>query len=466
VNEELVWAPLTEHVKKVREGELSVADIVRAYLQRLEEHDGHLGSHVATNPGALEQAQALDAAIKRGEDTGPLTGAVISVKDNCLTADMPTRAGTSVERLQFGYAESNVVRRLRQSGAVILGKTRMHEFAWGNITAPCRNPWKEGCVPGGSSGGSGAAVAAALCGGAIGTDTGGSIRIPATLCGTVGLKATFGLVGRGGIIPHSWSLDHVGPMTRTVEDSALLLESLEGFDPEDPSTRVRVPRPYRQACGASIEGRSIGIIRNHFTERLSVEVEQAFQSAIDWFRSQGAMVHEFEAPALAHGLGAIFAIELASASAYHDRAVQEGLTQGFDPDVRDLVDMGRFVTGVDYLHAEQLRTLLSRQMAEILETVDVIMTPTSPITAWESGCWEVDVRGTPESVLAASWRFTYPFNLTGMPAISLPAGFNEAGLPIGLQIAGRPFAEPDILSFAAAYERAHDWSALRPASYS
>lgn len=462
---QLAWQSVAQHIAGVRSGDHTVADIVKVYLERLAAYDSDLQSHVAINQQAMEQAELLDAKMASGQATGPLAGAVISVKDNLLTDGMATRAGTSVDALQFGSTDSNVVRRLREAGAIIIGKTRMHEFAWGNVTPPCSNPWDSSYVPGGSSGGSGAAVSAAMCGAAIGSDTGGSIRIPASLCGSVGLKPTFGLVGRGGGVPHSWSLDHFGPMARTVEDCALILESLAGFDPDDFAAKKRPTVQYSAACSQPFEGRSIGVIRNHFGERLSTEVEKAFQEALDWFRSQGVAVHEFEVPTLTYGLGAIFAIELASSSAYHDKSVHAGHTVGFDPDVRDLVDMGRLVTGVDYLHAEQVRTLMAREMAALLDKVDVIVTPSSPITAWQKGCWEVEVEGSPESVLAASWRFTYPFNLTGLPAISLPCGFDGKGLPIGLQIAGRPWDEWSVLAFANAYEQAHDWHTRKPTVY-
>jgi aspartyl-tRNA(Asn)/glutamyl-tRNA(Gln) amidotransferase subunit A len=461
---DIAWWSLTEQVDAIHNRTIDARQLAEDYVRRLAVHDGHLASHVAQNASVVEEAAALDAALERGEDCGPLAGACISIKDNYITAGMPTRVGTKVEALQFPQSDSHVVAKLRRAGALILGKVRMHEFAWGNITAPTRNPWKDDCVPGGSSGGSGAAVAAGLCSAAMGSDTGGSVRIPAAACGTVGLKPTFGLVGRSGIVAHSWSLDHAGPLTRTVEDAALLLEVLVGPDAADPSSTAG-DAGYRAACSAPIRGRTVGIIRNHFSERLSEDVERQFQAALAWLRAEGVTVKEFDVPLLEYGLGAIYAIELASASAYHDRAVQQGLTEGFQDDVRDLVDMGRLVTGVDYLHAEQVRSLMCAEFAKIFEQVDALFTPTSPITAWPSGRWEVEIQGRLESVLAASWRFTYPFNLTGLPAISVPAGFDRSGLPIGLQVVSKPFAEKSIFAFAGAYERAHDWSQQRPKQY-
>jgi aspartyl-tRNA(Asn)/glutamyl-tRNA(Gln) amidotransferase subunit A len=462
VDKSSVWRSLSEQAAAIRTGALSARDLADAYNERIDAYDGELQSFVARNPDYVEDASKVDAAIARGEDVGLLAGVGIAIKDNFLTADMPTKAGSEAIGVQFGHVDSHVVAKLRAAGAIFPGKVRMHEFAWGNVTHPTRNPWNLDHVPGGSSGGSGAAVAAGLCAAAMGSDTGGSIRIPASVCGTVGLKPTVGLVGRGGVIPHSWSLDHAGPLTRTVADAALLLTVLAGPDLTDPVT-VRAPAAdYRQGLNESVAGKRIGVIRNHFTERLQGDIRKCFDTAVEFFRGQGATVVEFDLPVLEYGLGAIFAIELASSSAYHDHSVRAGLTSGFSEDVRDLVEMGRLVSSVDYLRAEQVRTIMMRDFGRIMEEVEVVMTPTMPIVGWKSGHWTVDVEGTPESVLSASWRYCYPFNLVGLPAISLPCGFDSDGLPIGLQIASRPFAEKVVLNFANVYEHAHEWSEMKP----
>jgi aspartyl-tRNA(Asn)/glutamyl-tRNA(Gln) amidotransferase subunit A len=454
--------PLHQQVAAIAKGELSARELVLGYTERLGAFDGTLASHIELSPTALDEAAAIDDAIARGETLGPLAGACISVKDNYLTRNMPTRAGTDVDELSFPETDSHVVSKLRDAGAIILGKTRMHEFAWGNITPPTRNPWNTDCVPGGSSGGSAAAVAAALCSSAMGSDTGGSVRIPATLCGTVGLKPTFGLIGRTGIVPHSWSLDHAGPLTRCVTDSAIILEALVGLDANDPSSVNSPDVRYQPPADLAVSGYRVGVIRNHFTERLSTDVAASFNKALVWLEQKGVEIHEFDVPNLDYGLGAIFAIELASSSAYHEHAIQSGLTKGFQPDVRDLVEMGRLVSAVDYLHAEQLRTELCKDFAKIFDTVDIVISPTSPITAWHAGQKEIEIDGSFESVLAASWRFTYPFNLTGMPAITVPAGLDRNGLPIGLQIAGPPFSERKILAVAAAFEAEHSYHEAKP----
>jgi len=385
------------------------------------------------------------------------------VKDNYLTRDMPTTVGSTAPGLAFPMRDSAAVARLRAAGAVLIGKTRTHEFAWGNVTPPVRNPWNLDRVPSGSSGGSGAAVAAGLCLGALGSDTGGSIRMPAAVCNLVGLKPTFGRVSRDGVVPHSWSLDHAGPLTRTVADAASMLQVLAGYDPADPACANRPVPDYAQALGQPVSGLTIGVCRNHFFERNQADVERAVEQAIADLAAGGARVVDLTIPLLEYGLGAIFAIELASSTAYHDVSLRAGRTPHYQPDVRTLVEMGRLVTAPDYLKAEQYRTRLMEEFRRVLERVDVIVGPTTPITAWKIGEWTVEVGGQPESVLAASWRFTYPYNLTGLPAISVPCGFDREGLPIGLQIAGRPFDEMTVLRVAHAYERSHDWKDRRPA---
>jgi aspartyl-tRNA(Asn)/glutamyl-tRNA(Gln) amidotransferase subunit A len=317
-------------------------------------------------------------------------------------------------------------------------------------------------VPGGSSGGSGAAVAARLVPVAMGSDTGGSIRIPASLCGTVGIKPTFGRVSRAGIVPHSWSLDHAGPLSYTVADSAHALNAISGHDPADPGSQVADVPDFAAALGQPIAGLAVGICRNHFFGRNQTDVDDAVEKAIRFYAEAGAKIVELELPLLAYGLGAIFAIELSSSTAYHARNLARGAVAGFSDDVRMLVEMGRLVTGPDYLKAEQLRTALNADLAKIFADVDVILGPTSPLTAWRIGEWTVRVGAEDESVLAASWRLTYPWNLAGLPAISLPCGFDREGLPIGLQIAGRPFDELTIIRAADAYERAHEWKDRRP----
>ena len=449
--------PIERLAPRIESRELTVSELVDRMLARIAAHDSKIEAFTHVSEHARATAARLDDEIRQGRYRGCLHGIPIGIKDNYLTEDMPTTVGTKVPNISFPRTDASTVRRLRDAGAVLIGKTNMHEFAWGNVTPPTRNPWDFNRVPGGSSGGSGAAVAASLCSAAMGSDTGGSVRIPASLCGTVGLKPTYGSISKNGIITHSWSLDHPGPLTKTVTDAALLMNVLAGYDPEDPSSRrVEVP-DYRRTLGDSIGNLKIGVCRNHFFGENDSEVEAAVERAIGQIGGLAAELVEFELPNLQYGLGAIFTIELASSSTYHDRSIKAGLQQGFQPDVRNLVEAGKFITATDYLKAEQFRRVLMRDVAKVFDTVDVIIGPTTPITAWELEQTSVRIGESDESVLAVSWRLTYPFNLVGLPAVSLPCGFDSRNLPIGLQIAGKPLAEDVILRVAYAYESRHDW---------
>ena len=263
-------------------------------------------------------------------------------------------------------------------------------------------------------------------------------------------------------MPHSWSLDHPGPLTRSVADAAILLGVMAGYDPADSASRDTPVPDYAEAVAGGVSGLRVAVIRNHFFERNQPAVDQAVEAAIGWFAGEGARVHEVQIPSLEYGLGAIFAIELSSSTAYHDVSLRAGRSAGFAPDVRRLVQFGRFVTGADYLKAEQFRHVLTNDYARLFETADVVLGPTEPITAPPVGADIVALGPHRESALAATWRLTYPYNLTGLPAITLPCGFDDNGLPIGLQIAGRPFDEATVLRAAAAYEKAHAWHEQRP----
>ena len=450
--EDAMHQPIREVADAIRTGALSPVELTTAYLDRIAEKDGDLHAFVHIASDALDQAKSLEAAAREGRIAGPLHGIPLAIKDNYLTADMPTRAGTEAT-IEFANAEGAAVRKLREAGAILIGKTRMHEFAWGMETPPARNPFDTDRVPGGSSGGSGIAVAAGFAMAALGSDTGGSIRIPASLCGTVGIKPTFGRIGRSGIVPHSWSLDHAGPLTRNVADAALLVDVMSGYDPADAGSANEPPTDLQPALTAGASGLRVGVCRNHFFEALDDEVAASVEATISSLAAQGAEVVEFEVPELAYGLGAIFAIELASSTSYHLHHLMAGRTSAYQEDVRLLVEMGRLVTASDYLQAERYRTMLAEKFLPVFADVDVVVGPTMPLTAWRSGQREVELGGKRESVLETSWRFTYPWNLLGLPAISLPCGYDRNGLPIGFQIAGAAFDEASVIRTAAVVER-------------
>ncbi|MBP0617897.1 Asp-tRNA(Asn)/Glu-tRNA(Gln) amidotransferase GatCAB subunit A [Jiella sp. KSK16Y-1] len=445
-------APITEVAAAIRAGRLSSADLVARCIENIEARDGALKAFVHIAGDALDQARRCDDAARSGASTGPLHGIPIAIKDNYLTADMPTTAGTAAQ-IAFPLEDGAAVARLRAAGAILIGKTRMHEFAWGMETPPTTNPYDETRVPGGSSGGSGAAVTAGFCLAATGSDTGGSIRIPASLCGNVGFKPTFGRIGRSGIVPHSWSLDHAGPLARNVADAALLVDIMSGHDPKDAGSAEAGPTDLSAALTQDAKGLRVGVCRNHFFEALDPQVERAVENTIALLGRLGATVVEFEVRELQYGLGAIFAIELSSSTAYHLPHLSAGRVDAYAPDVRLLVEMGRLVTGSDYLQAERYRTLLGRRFREVFANVDVVVGPTMPITAWRIGQKEVVLGGKTEAVLETSWRFTYPWNLLGLPAITVPCGFDDGGLPIGFQIAGAAFDEASVVRTASLVER-------------
>ncbi len=460
---DIAFLPIEILATKIQSRELSPVKLTERMLNCIRKYDESIKAFLFVVESAREAAEQAEKEIRDGHYRGPLHGIPIALKDNYLTKGIPTTAGTKAPGILFPNVDATTVRRLRQAGAILIGKTNMHEFAWGNVTPPTRNPWDVNRVPGGSSGGSGAAVAASLCVAALGSDTGGSVRIPASLCGIVGLKATYGRVSKNGIVTHSWSLDHAGTLTKTVKDAALLLNVLAGYDPEDPSSSSAPVPDYTRSLGESIHDLKIGVCRNHFFDRNDEDVHWAVESAVDELSKASAGILEFNLPILRYGLGAIFAIELASSSCYHEKKLEKGLQQYFQPDVRTMVELGKFVAATDYLKAEQFRRVLISDLRKVFKSVDVIVTPSTPITAWKLDQSAVTIGGEEESVLAASWRLTYPFNLAGLPAISIPCGFDSHKLPIGLQIAGKPFAEETVLRVAHAYESRHDWKNRVPA---
>ena len=451
---ELQWATIAQLRHWLAAGDLSSVELTGHLLSRIAEHDGRLNTFTHLADDALDKARASDR--RRSRNTArirPLEGIPVALKDNYLTRGMPTTAGTTAPGIEFPQEDSACAERLRAAGSILLGKTRTHEFAWGTVTPPVANPWDTERIPGGSSGGSGAAVAAGLVPMGMGSDTGGSIRIPASFCGVVGIKPTFGRVSRHGIVPHSWSLDHPGPLTRTVEDAALVLNVLAGYDARDPACQDQPVPDFTHGLGRGARGLRIGVIDNHFMNRNAPEVQACIEARLADLQREGAVITHYRMPILEYGLAAIYAIELASSGAYHDRWIEQGRSNHFRPDVQALVEMGRLVSAVDYLKAEQVRMVMAEEFKRLFNQVDVIVTPTEPLTAWKNSHESLAVLGNEESVLAASWRLTYPFNLTGLPAISVPCGFDSAGMPIGLQVAGRPFDETTVLRCAGAVEK-------------
>ena len=446
----------------LRGREISPVEATRAYLARIEAVDPRLNSYVAVLADrALDQARQAETEIGRGDVRGPLHGVPIGLKDLYEVAGVPCTGGSAVLRDHVPAADGEVVARLGRSGAVLLGKHNMHELAFGvtnenAFLGNCHNPWDLDRVPGGSSGGTAAAVAAGLCAAGLGSDTGGSIRVPAAFCGVAGVKPTYGVVSRKGVLPLAWSLDHVGPLARTVEDCALMLEAVaDDVTPMGPPGREL----FQLERAEGLQGLRVGVPTDTFFELMEPGVASAFSAAVGQLRSLGAAVHDVSLPNAQHAPAAGFTITAAEGAAWHDRWLTERASDYGDVLVR--FRQGALTLAVDYLKAQKLRTLVQAEVAAVLGEVDVLVLPTVPIAAPQIG--KTTQPGGPLNVVprAVITRYTTLANLTGMPAASVPCGFAD-GLPVGLQILGLAYGDAMVLRAAHAYEHSTDWHTRRP----
>jgi aspartyl-tRNA(Asn)/glutamyl-tRNA(Gln) amidotransferase subunit A len=441
----------------IRSGEISPRDLVDAYLDRIEQIDGRLNSYITvTADRAQRRARELETEIASGNWRGPLHGIPIALKDNIDTAGVLTTAASGVYADRIPAESAEVVTRLEAAGAIVLGKLNMHEFAFGASSVithygPVHNPWDLERIPAGSSGGSGAAVAARLCAGALGTDTGGSIRMPAAHCGIVGFKPTYGLSSIRGIIPLSYTYDHVGPMTRTVADAALLLQGMAGYDPRGiASLEAQLPT-YISAITRRTSALRIGVPRANFYENIDPQIAQAIERALEVLGELTDSVRDVELPPLASELP----IVVSEAFSYHAPLLEDRRDR-YHPETLNRVLSAQGIATADYVNAMNDVTLARKAIAAVFEDVDVLVTPTVPLLPIR-----IDDERAVTSDLALTPN-TVPFNTFGIPAISLPCGFSREGLPIGLQISGPRLGELDVLALAHAYEQATDWHELRP----
>ena len=443
--------------RELGERRLSPVEVVEALLARIESDETNAFITV-TAERALEEAALAEREITAGRRNGPLHGVPIALKDLILTRDVRTTMASSFFAEHVPDRSATVARQLKDAGSVLIGKTNTHEFAYGptgdrSFFGPTRNPHDTGKMTGGSSGGSGAAVAAGLCYGALGSDTGGSIRIPAALCGIVGMKPTFGRVSKTGVFPLAWSLDHVGPMTRTVEDNALMLNAIAGHDPEDLYSADLAAEDFTRDLERGAQGAAIGVPSSFYLEHLAREVEERFNGAVEVFTSLGSEIREVETPHLWDTLHAQRLVLAAEAYAVHEERLKT------DPDRFDDHGLERLLNGENlkayrYANAQQRRLRSRRDFANVLREVDVLLTPTVPIPAPEIGQRETTIEGYEETVYSALTRLTGPTNLNGLPSLSVPCGTTTSGLPVGLQLIGRPFDEAAVYRFGRAYELA------------
>ena len=471
--------------KRLRKREFSSLELTEAVFQRIAASDDKIHAYLTVaRDSALEQARQADERLKQDSGTSPLLGIPIAVKDNFLTCGLRTTCASKILGEFIPPYDATTVQKLRAAGAVITGKTNLDEFAMGSSVEnsaffPTRNPWHLERIPGGSSGGSAAAVASDQCIAALGTDTGGSIRQPAAFCGVVGLKPTYGRVSRYGIVAFASSMDQVGPMTKDVRDAALLLEAVAGYDPADSTAVNRAVPRYASRLTDGVKGLRLGIPKEYFVAGMQAEVERAVRTAILELEKSGAVIEEISLAHTEYAVAVYYIVATAEASS--NLARYDGMRYGHRADAKDLIEtyrisrdegfgaevkrrimLGTYALSAGYydayyLKAQKVCTLIKRDFDEAFKCCDVIVTPTTPTTAFKLGEKTQD-----PLQMYLSDIYTISINLAGLPALSLPCGFDSEGMPIGVQIIGKPFDESTIFRVAYNYEQATEWHKKRP----
>ena len=458
MSDALHYTTIRELGTRYRKRELSPVEVTGALLARIEKLDPALHAFVTPTPDrALADARAAEEALRK-RDSRPLLGIPIGHKDIYLTRGIRTTGGSALFADWVPEEESTVVTRWAEAGTVMLGKLITHEFAFGlqfpgHKFPPARNPWNPDHIPGGSSSGSGAALAAGLVHGATGSDTGGSIRGPAAFCGITGLKPTYGRCSRAGVMTLSWTLDHTGPMARTVEDCAYLLQGMAGHDARDPASSTHPVDDYVGALEGDVRGLRIGVPRNYFFEDADADLVQEFERALDDLRKLGAEVRDITIPSF-NASRSFFLILVTEAFAYHEQDLRKR-PELYGEVLRERIMSGALVTASEYVQAQRIRMQICADVAEVMKTVDVLAAPTSPKPA-------TPFKTAYDPELAFPRSNMPPFNLTGQPTLAVPCGFAKSGLPVSMQLAGRAFEETTVLRLGHAYQRATDWHTRRP----
>jgi len=462
-NSQLTYLSLAEVAHLIAKREVSPLEVTNTMLDRIAVVEPRLHSYYTIFAAdALVAAKEAETQIRSGNYKGPLHGIPVAIKD--IYEAGPTTGGSKLRKDYVARQDCTSVRKLKQAGSIILGKLATYEFAAGLPTLasyfqPARNPWNRDIDPGGSSSGSGAAVAAGLAYGAMGSDTGGSIRWPAFCCGIVGMKATYGRVSRAGVFPLSWNLDHTGPMTRTVEDCALMLQACAGYDPLDPASADEPVPNFSGKLGRDIKGMRIGIPRKLFMENCDKEILASFEAAVTQMATLGAEMRDVDSITFGEMSALLWPIVAADAAAYHleDMKTRPG---DYNPDLRMILAIGTLVSATGYLQAQRVRDQVRRKMLQQLETVDLFMMPTT-------GFMPGPIRSEPpvgSFITSDSFSIYTPLmNLTGFPTLALPCGFSAAGLPMGFQLAGKPFDETTVFQAGYAYEQSTPWHQRHPA---
>lgn len=463
----LCYLSLSELSHLIQKKEISPVELVKAHLSRIESLEPKLNSFITLLPEqAMENAKEMEKEIQEGKYRGPLHGIPFGLKDLYYVKGIRNTSGSKLFDNFISQYDSTVAFKLKKAGAILLGKLNLHPFAYG-VTGEneeyghMHNPWNLNLITGGSSGGNGSAVASGECPFAMGSDTGGSIRIPASLCGIVGLKPTYGRISRYGMTPLAWSQDHAGPMARTVEDCAIIMNAVAGFDPNDP-TSVSLPVPdYTQALRKEIKGFRLGVIKEAIDLPIESQVRESFWKAVDKLVDLEAIVSELSFPIYNYGSSIASIIQMAEATAYYSELIKKHGDRIYPP-VRLRLESGIFISANEYIQAQRARTLFCRQSLDLFKEVDLLLTPTLPTVAFPIGTSSVKIGEQKLNVVSLLTQYTRPFNLNGFPAITIPCDFSENQLPIGLQMIGRPFEEETLLRVAYAYEQATEWHLKRP----
>jgi aspartyl-tRNA(Asn)/glutamyl-tRNA(Gln) amidotransferase subunit A len=459
---EILDLDVSSLAEKIRAKTLSPVEITEAYLERIDAHQERLLAYITvTADDAREAARKAESEIMGGNWRGPFHGVPIALKDLCNTRSVLTTGGSKILSDFVPNFDCTVWARLREAGAILLGKLNLHEFASGATnTNPhwgtCRNPYNRDRIPGGSSGGSGAAIVAKMAAATIGTDTGGSIRIPAAFCGCVGMKQTWGRVSRFGVLPLADSLDHAGPITRTVRDAALMLQVIAGHDPHDATSSHEPVPDYVAGLNGDLKGVRVGVIKELLTG-LSDEVARSFNEALRQLRILGAEVDEVDIPHIEMSSTIATNIMFAEAAEYHEQWMRTR-AHDYGADVRRMLEAGMMTPGIYYVRAQRSRAAILAENLKALEHFTVLAAPTASIPAprIDVGGRALSDSGQQIDMVAAVLRFTAPFNVTGQPALAIPTGLAPNGLPVSMQIIGKPFDETTVFRVADAYERARE----------
>jgi len=465
---DLLNLTIAQAAPKLERRDLSPVDLTEAMLHRIANLNTQLNAYITVcDQQARDAAQAVERLIRAGYYLGPLHGIPIALKDNIYTRGIRTTAAANILSDCVPDEDATVPARLKRAGAIIVGKTNMHEFAWGGTTdnphyGTCRNPWNPERFPAGSSGGSGVAVAARTCLGALGTDTGGSIRLPSAVNGIVGIRPTIGRVSNHNVVPLAWTMDTVSPMTRTVEDCITMFEVVAGYDPLDPHSGQVPLSDYRAEMRRGMRGLRIGLVRDYSLTHVQKAVGDAVRDALKTMERLGAQIEEIPMPSIHGNISAQLTIESCEPSTYHQEWLRTR-PQDYGLDVRTLLEMGEMYLATHYLQAQRYRSVLREEFLAGFKHVDVFVTPTLPFTATPCGATEVVIENNrKEDMLSAIMQFTGVPSLAGLPALSLPVGFDPDGMPVGMQIIGPPFEEGTLFRMGHAYQGETDWHMRAP----